>query len=121
MSPSTNSMAVATSAEALAGCRVREEVERDDGVVGMRADPVAHEVRADEAGGAGDEKVHAASLRAAPSATGAQAHSAAFGSRVVVVTSGTLPAVVAGAGLVSAVAPVRPVRPVRPSWWSSAR
>ena len=41
---------------------VRQEVERDDGVVGMTLEPVVHEVGADEAGRAGDEDPHGLSL-----------------------------------------------------------
>src|SRR5262249_11693748 len=39
--------------------RVREQVERNDKVFGMTCRPVADEVRADEAGRAGDEQPHA--------------------------------------------------------------
>ena len=48
------------------GCAVpgvREQVERDDVVVGVLLSPVADEVRADEPGGAGDEDLHAAIVR----------------------------------------------------------
>src|SRR5205823_7960423 len=38
--------------------RVRQEVERDDAVVGMTFGPVMDEVRADEAGSSGDEDAH---------------------------------------------------------------
>ena len=40
---------------------VGEQVERDDVVVGMALEPAADEVRADEAGRAGDEEPHPAS------------------------------------------------------------
>ncbi len=43
----------------LAHAGVREQVEDDDVVAGMPVEPVADEVRADEAGAAGDEQVHA--------------------------------------------------------------
>ena len=43
----------------LAHAGVREQVEDDDVVTGMPVEPVADEVRADEAGAAGDEQVHA--------------------------------------------------------------
>ena len=39
---------------------VGEQVERHDVVVGVLLEPVADEVRADEAGGAGDEQPHRA-------------------------------------------------------------
>ena len=41
---------------------VRQEVERDDRVVGMPLEPVVHEVGTDEAGRAGDEDPHGVSL-----------------------------------------------------------
>jgi hypothetical protein len=37
---------------------VREDVEHDDVVAGMPREPVADEIRADEAGAAGDEQSH---------------------------------------------------------------
>jgi hypothetical protein len=42
--------------------RVCQEVERDERVAGMPLEPVVHEVRADEAGRAGDEDPHGVSL-----------------------------------------------------------
>ena len=44
--------------EARAVAGVREQIERDDVVVGMAIEPVADEVGADEAGGSGDEHAH---------------------------------------------------------------
>ena len=44
--------------EALAVPRVREQVVDDNVVVGMPLEPVVDEVRADEAGSAGDEEAH---------------------------------------------------------------
>ena len=46
--------------EALAVSSVREQVVDDDMVVGMPPEPVVDEVRADEAGSAGDEEAHRA-------------------------------------------------------------
>ena len=46
--------------EALAVPRVREQVVDDDVVVGVPIEPVVDEVRADEAGSAGDEEAHRA-------------------------------------------------------------
>ena len=58
------------------------------------------QIRPDEPGGAGDEQVHAPSLRSTAVSARPQTQAAAFGS-VVVVTSGTVDSVV-GAGLESA-------------------
>ena len=57
MSPST-SRSASTSARVRAVAGVRQEVEDDDVVVRMPLEPVADEVRADEAGSAGDEEAH---------------------------------------------------------------
>ena len=50
--------------EAAAVAGIRQEVEDDDAVVGMAFEPVVDEVRADEAGAAGDDEEHGASLAA---------------------------------------------------------
>ena len=57
MSPSTSRTSSPSRLRAVAG--VGEQVERDDVVVRMALEPVADEVRADEAGRAGDEEPHA--------------------------------------------------------------
>ena len=68
MSPWTKPIRSSTAGQALPVPRVRQQVVDDDMVVGMPLEPVVHEVRADEAGAAGDEESHRAKASASVSA-----------------------------------------------------
>ena len=68
MSPSTSAHAGPLEVARIAG--VREQVEGDDVVVGVLLEPPADEVRADEAGGAGDEQAAQTPIDPAPRGSG---------------------------------------------------